>query len=73
MCVYIHAYLQGVYIKAHQSFLDEKVLSFSSKPCFIMMTRRSADKFYYPSAPLLAPSVSTSQRLLTIYGKKTVH
>lgn len=72
ICLDIHVYIQAIYIKALGSFLDEKPQYF---PSVLNHTLSRQPEAALPNftALLLAPSSSASQRLLTIYGKKTVH
>jgi len=74
ICAYVHVYSQGVYIKALGSFLDEKPQCFPSVLNHAL-PRRPEEVLpnFTTLLSLLAPSSSTSQGLLTIYSKKTVH
>lgn len=71
ICLYIHVYIQGIYIKALGNFLDEKPQYFPSVLNHALSRQPEALPIF--TALLLAPSSSTSRRLLTIYGKKTAH
>ena len=85
-CIHVYEY-KGIHMCVHTCILtgclhkksqelfgwEITVFSFSSKPCFMKMTRRSATKLYCPPVPLLAPSSSTSQRLLFTAKRQSIN
>lgn len=64
-CIHILILARCLHESSQEIFgCETTIFSFSSKPCFIKMTKSNVAKFYCPPVPPLVPSSFTSQRLL---------